>query len=307
MWGVGNELNYLSSKFNLSDFKHIYSNVKVWQSVNEIAKMIHQIDPNHPTTTTLAGPSEIIRYINYFCPEIDILSVNTFGSLPDLSQKIYDLGWKGPYVVTEWGPTGYWESPRTLWDVAIEETSTQKGNLLKERYESSIGKDKERCLGSYIFMWDVKQERTHTWFSLFIDSGEEMSMVDALHYLWTERWPENKSPVIEPITINGKKAIDNVVVVSDSIYTAAVVAYDEEDLLQYKWEILPEITGLNLNEGGDGEMKPESIKGLIVTAENYSQISFKTPSKEGAYRLYVYAFDGHKNVATANIPFYVMQ
>ena len=43
IWSIGNELN-------LS-----YTNPRVWDAVNEISKMIHQVDPNHLTTTTLAG------------------------------------------------------------------------------------------------------------------------------------------------------------------------------------------------------------------------------------------------------------
>ena len=42
-WIIGNELNIGSS------------NPKVWNAVNEIALMIHEVDPNHPATTALAG------------------------------------------------------------------------------------------------------------------------------------------------------------------------------------------------------------------------------------------------------------
>ncbi len=36
LWGIGNELSAG------------YKNRKVWSAVNEVARMIHQIDPNHP-------------------------------------------------------------------------------------------------------------------------------------------------------------------------------------------------------------------------------------------------------------------
>jgi beta-galactosidase/beta-glucuronidase len=42
IWGIGNELNLLAT------------NPKVWDAVNDISKMIHEIDPNHLTTTSLA-------------------------------------------------------------------------------------------------------------------------------------------------------------------------------------------------------------------------------------------------------------
>ena len=43
IWSIGNELNLGAT------------NPKVWDAVNEISEMIHEIDPNHLTTTTLAG------------------------------------------------------------------------------------------------------------------------------------------------------------------------------------------------------------------------------------------------------------
>ena len=63
MWGIGNELN----------LRH--KNPKVWDAVNDLSKMIHQIDPNHPTTTMLAGaePDEI-KLVAKRCPDLDLLS-----------------------------------------------------------------------------------------------------------------------------------------------------------------------------------------------------------------------------------------
>ena len=43
MWGIGNELDLQ------------YTNTVVWSAVQDIAKYIHEIDPNHPTSTVTAG------------------------------------------------------------------------------------------------------------------------------------------------------------------------------------------------------------------------------------------------------------
>ncbi|NND93721.1 MAG: hypothetical protein HKN45_02590, partial [Flavobacteriales bacterium] len=43
LWGVGNENDLF------------YSNIKVWDAIQDIAAMIHEVDPNHPTSTVTAG------------------------------------------------------------------------------------------------------------------------------------------------------------------------------------------------------------------------------------------------------------
>ena len=173
MWGVGNELNLN------------YKNPKVWDAVNDIAKMIHQEDPYHPVTTMLAGVNpEVVKAVIERCPDLDLLAVQVYGGLPKVPEQIRRAGWKKAYIVTEWGPTGHWESPITPWKAAIEETSSEKAEVYRKRYEASIKIDKN-CLGSYVFLWGQKQERTPTWYGLFTEAGEESEVIDVMQYLWT--------------------------------------------------------------------------------------------------------------------------
>ncbi|MEO6638169.1 MAG: glycoside hydrolase family 2 TIM barrel-domain containing protein, partial [Ginsengibacter sp.] len=114
-WGIGNELNLQ------------YKNLKVWNAVNDISKMIHSLDPNHPTCTVLAGVNkELVDYIKVKCSDIDFLSINTYGGLATLPKTVTNAGWEGAYMVTEWGPTGHWEGLSTEWKSPIEETSSEK-------------------------------------------------------------------------------------------------------------------------------------------------------------------------------------
>ncbi|MEM9328409.1 MAG: glycoside hydrolase family 2 TIM barrel-domain containing protein, partial [Bacteroidota bacterium] len=98
IWAVGNELNLNAT------------NPKVWDAVNDISKMIHEIDPNHLTTTTLAGiGQELVDDIKMRATDLDLLSIQMYGDIVNLPRYIEETGWDGPYMVTEWGATGHWE------------------------------------------------------------------------------------------------------------------------------------------------------------------------------------------------------
>ncbi len=209
---------------------------------------------------------------------------------------------EGPYMVTEWGPTGHWESLQTPWKAAIEETSSQKAAVYKNRYEASIKQDKH-CVGSYVFLWGQKQERTPTWYGLFTEQGEESEVIDVMQYLWTGSWPQNRAPHIDSLLLDSKKATDFIYLQPDKDYIINVFASDpDQDKMTARWELLPEST--DLKNGGDRESRPAAIPASIVE-KNLTQAVLKTPEKEGPYRIFLYMSDGHNKVATANIPFYV--
>ena len=291
-WGIGNELNLQ------------YKNVKVWDAVNEISKMIHELDPNHPTTTVIAGINkDVVDHIKQRASDLDLLAVNTYGGLATLPRAVRQAGWTGAYMVTEWGPTGHWESLSTAWRSPIEETSSEKAAVYKSRYEYSVERDKEKCIGSYVFLWGQKQERTPTWYGIFTEKGEESEVVDVMHYLWSGNWPKNRAPHLYSLQIDNKKAVQNVYLSAGTSYNASAVAFDpDNDKLTYRWELLPEAT--QLGEGGDYEPRPKPIEGLLKPNDKGNAV-LKAPNAEGAYRLFVYVMDGNNNVATANLPFYV--
>jgi len=292
IWGIGNELNLR------------YTNPKVWNAVNDISKMIHEVDSNHLTTTSLAGISaNEISLIKERCSDIDILSIQMYGDLPNLPKLVREYGWDGAYMVTEWGATGHWEVPKTEWGAPIEENSSLKAANYLKRYKGGIEADSTQCIGSYVFLWGQKQERTPTWYGVFLEDGNETESVDVMHYLWNDNsWPTNRTPQINSFTLNSKTAYQNVKIENNKIYKAELKIHDfENDEIVYKWEILPEST--NLQDGGDFEKKPKAVKFESINEQN-GRISFKM-HESGDFRLFVYAYDGNGNAAAANIPFRV--
>ena len=239
IWAIGNELN-------LS-----YNNPKVWNAVNEISEMIHEIDPNHLTTTTLAGVSQReISRIKERASDLDLLSVQMYGDLPNLPKLIREFGWEKAYMVTEWGATGHWEVPTTSWGAPVEDNSTVKAAHYLDRYKSGIEVDTEQCVGSYVFLWGNKQERTPTWYGIFLRDGQETESVDVMHYIWNGVYPENRTPQVKSFTIDGQDAYQSVTVEADQKMEAVAEIFDfEGDAITYTWEILREAT--NVSHGGD--------------------------------------------------------
>ena len=303
MWALGNELDHVPQK--VYEPNKIYYNMKVWNAVNDLAKAIHEIDPDHPVMTVVGSITKhkITALINQ-CPDLDLLGINEYGDLLKIPQWLRDWGWNKPYQVTEWGPTGFWQTLRTPWGFHIEETSSEKADKYKERYEGTISGDKEMCLGSYVFLWRQHQEYTHTWFGMFDKEWRETEAVDVMRYEWTGEWPRNRAPRVKSMQINGKSARDFITLVPGENAIAKVVMEDPDadDVIRYEWELLREQT--NFGYGGNGEKKPEAIDcSFIMNADG--TVRFTAPLEAGPYRLYVAGFDKGNHIATANIPIYV--
>ena len=298
MWALGNELDFIQA--NVKD-KY---NLKVWDAVDALTKAIHQIDPNHPVMTVVGSINkDKITDLLTKCPDLDLLGINEYGDLDKIPQWLRQYGWQKPYVVTEWGPTGFWQVPKTPWKAPIEETSSQKADKYRERYERAILTDKDRCLGSYVFLWRQHQERTHTWFGMFDREGRETEAVDVMHYEWTGTWPQNRTPRLDSVRIGRLTAYDGVYLQPGGSYKAQAWVTDPDgEPVQYRWEVLRE--GTRFPYGGNGEPRPPTVPGVMTGAAT-PQVSCQAPAEEGPYRLFVYAYDGAGNWATANVPFYV--
>ena len=291
-WFIGNELNF--------DF----TNPKVYDAVNDAAKLIKSIDPHHPTTTTIAGfDKKALKAIQQRAPDLDFVSFQLYADVVNLPKYIRKFGYEGPYMITEWGAVGHWEVFKTKWGAPVETTSSEKASNYAKSYVKAIEPEGKQLIGNYVFLWGQKQERTSTWYGMFLDSGERTEAIDVMHYVWRGSWPANRSPRVSPIALDEKVAFDNVYLFSGDSYEATINAVDpDNDELQFRWEVRKESTATEV--GGDQEAIPPVVEGLIKNAGKQT-ITLTAPQDAGAYRLYAYVYDGKGNAAHANFPFFV--
>jgi len=286
LWGIGNEME----GYEAGD------SPAIWSAVNDIAAMIKQVDPAHPTMTVTAeiGGGRVAS-VEKLCPAVDIHGINAYGGAPSLPERYRKAGGTKPYVLTEFGQAGAWETGKTDWGAPFEQTSTEKSATYRRVYESAVTGAPGLALGSYVFNWGFKMEATATWFGMFLDDGSRLATVDTMTELWSGTPPANLSPTVQPLVLDG----DGQVNPGAEVRVAAVTADPEGGPLRARWALRRESN--EYATGGDYRPMLPDIEGAILKGGTEGA-RVRMPREPGAYRLFLYAYDDHGNAATANVP-----
>ncbi len=116
MWLLGNENNMPVDNLGVNATR---TNAELYperyaQFLNEVAAMIHELDPNHPVAVGNLGTG-LMEYYDQYASEIDILGVNSypgksgFGTLWGDVKRKFDR----PVLITEYGADVYDENLQT--------------------------------------------------------------------------------------------------------------------------------------------------------------------------------------------------
>jgi hypothetical protein len=301
MWVIGNETELSVSKED---------RIRVWKAVQQITEMIKQVDGEHPVITVVAGiGGSKLRELDEYCPALDAVGINTYSGATSLPSAIAGQGWKRPWLLTEFGPRGHWEVGKTCWGVPIEDSSTLKATLYLKAYKRAV-EGQPTCLGSYAFLWGQKQEKTHTWYGMFLPEGNRLGAVDAMTMAWTGKWPAQRCPEIgiRVITIrsNGAVADSATHIFPAGSKVQCTVDVKDADGARHttRWDLRRDVTD-NPSSGGDAEPPTPPIKDAVVSVEN-DQATIQLPDVAGNYRIFVYHFNPDGSAATANLPIQVV-
>ena len=284
-WALGNEMEDAQGK-----------NGAVWTQINNLARLVKELDPAHPTMTVIAEiGGDKVKNFHALCSDVDILGINSYGGAASVADRYRKLGGTKPFILTEYGPNGIWETQKDAIGAYPELTSTAKAEAYRRAYRSTVLGADGLCLGSYAFLWGQKQEVTATWFSMFLSDGTRLGTAEAVAELWTGKAPTNRVPIIQSLTFNGSRTGK-----PGATGTAVLEASDPDgDPLKVTW-LLQRDPG-EYGSGGDKEATPPTFPEALVKTDSHSA-TMVFPNDGGLYRLFVIVRDDHGGGAVANVP-----
>jgi hypothetical protein len=224
------------------------------------------------------------------------VGVNTYAGAASVATRYAALKPTKPYIITEFGPPGFWEVGTTAWGAPIEPTSNEKAESYRRAYLGSIHQ-KPKCLGSYAFLWGNKQERTATWFGMFLPDGVKVSTVDTMSELWTGKSPQAACPVIKELKAEGATQLKP----KQTLKIKLSANDPAQNPLRVRWIVQPEQTK-TLTAGKEESLLPEIQSAIIRSDASGCEIS--APTEPGGYRIFAYVHNA-SGASVGNIPFHV--
>ena len=287
MWGIGNEME------GYGDGDHPV----IWKHVNEAARLAKSLDTNHPVMTVIVElGGKRIQSVNQYCPDVDIVGINTYAGASSIATRYAALKPAKPYLIAEFGPPGFWEVGKTAWGAPIEPTSPEKAESYRRAYLGSI-QQQPCCLGSYAFFWGNKQECTATWFGMFLPDGTKVNALDTMTELWTGKPPQAACPVIKELKPAGSTRLNP----GEPLKIRLVAVDPANRPFRVRWVVQPEQTR-TLGAGREEPLLPELRSAIQNGDERGCEIT--APQNAGGYRVFAYVHND-AGASVGNVPFQV--
>lgn len=268
-WNIGNETIYWTENEE--------ERVAFLKFLRHVLDEVHRIDPHHPVIYTTAYTAAI-PYIKQHVPQLDILGVNVYGGLDQMHARIInDL--EIPYLVTEYGTLGNWDTTKDMNGVSVEANDEVKADYYK-RYAHKIESFNGYCLGSFAFYLGDTTQVSSSWWNLTHGPYPKYSYV-VLQALYTGNAPSIKPPVIKDIDFSQRKDLSP----GEKIDVTVRMRHGHNNLIyEYFVTTASEETYLDAypNQRVDVSIIGKGASALITA-----------PSKERLYRVYAVAKDGN--------------
>ncbi|MHC3452701.1 discoidin domain-containing protein [Streptomyces prasinus] len=277
MWNVGNEsvlgLQNCYSGAELEVQRNAYTGF-----VNDVAKKIHSIDPDHPVTSTDAWTGAW-PYYKRNAPDLDLYSMNSYGDICGVQEDWEKGGYTKPYLITEGGPAGEWEVPDDANGVPDEPTDVQKAEGYTKAWDCVTG-HRGVALGATLFHYGVEHDFGGIWFNLVPDGLKRLSYYAVKKAYSGSTSGDNTPPVITNMAVDPAASA----AAGEEFTVRADVRDPDGDPITYKVFL----SGNYAN--GDKRL----VEAKWRSTDN-GTFAVTAPEKLGVWKVYIQAEDGRGN------------
>jgi hypothetical protein len=292
IWNLGNETGGL-----LKDHFHqpylVEVRIAYLRMVDSMARRIHEIDKGSLVTSSLEHTRYLggeLNYLRQIAPSLDVVGINSYyteqiGALDSICARF--LGDKA-YIVTEFGPEGYWDVLYNRFDhegFLRDEDDLADADHMGRNWKNYVEEKKGANLGGVAFCWRERFEGSANWFGITDQKG----MKKASYYALKKVWGDSSANIHwKSIRLIGPYSM----VKHDQRYIYRVQNANQQ-FNRYEWKVFSEGTFQKVGSvrvHGKGELAEISV-----------------PALPGKYRVYVYAYDKAGNVITVSKPISVIR
>ncbi|MFD8251008.1 discoidin domain-containing protein [Streptomyces werraensis] len=277
MWNVGNEsvlgLQNCYSGAELEAQRNAYTGF-----VNDVAKKIHSIDPDHPVTSTDAWTGAW-PYYRRNAPDLDLYSMNSYGDICGVREDWEQGGYTKPYLITEGGPAGEWEVPDDANGVPDEPTDVQKAEGYTKAWNCVTG-HRGVALGATLFHYGTEHDFGGIWFNLLPDGLRRLSYYAVKRAYTATAGNDNTPPVVSALAVSPASSAP----AGGEFTVRADVRDPDGDPITYKIFL----SGNYAN--GDKRLVEASWR-----STGNGTFAVRAPEKLGVWKVYLQAEDGRGN------------
>jgi len=274
-WVIGNEVWGM--------FKHSYQQpyitdmrIAYVRFVEKLAKQIKAIDPERPVFVACENSEELAGAISdytTYAPSVDVIGINTYYDTHYrmLPQMMTTYGKSKPYIVSEFGPQGYWHpnyTPRSKEGLLNEPAASQKALLYAKRWNEHIEGKQGLNLGGFAYCWSERYEGSSTWFGLVDSEGRKKPGYYALQKAYTGKTDKMPEVKISEMEVSKRRLSPNEVI-SLKLNISNNTATD----LEINWKVV------------NNNYQKVSAE-IQATRPDSSAVTIRMPQKAGTYWLH---------------------
>lgn len=275
MWNVGNEVMIFSSTEE--------EKIAFCRFLENLVQDIKKIDPNHPVVYAAASYANI-KYLKKYVPSLDIVGMNSYGSIRPVQGNWDFLDFNKPYVITEYGPSLPQDRPKDENDRSIELTDWQKASMYKVR-TGQIWDFKGCNLGGFVFHLGETTQESMTWWNINAGNNKRLSYWK-IYELYTGKPAPPFIPQIKQMELSKIKNISPGEIINVKVKLRGEVPGE----LNYKYRFSTSIEGVL-------QYYVNEYINVEVTGRG-NEVEIKAPSEKGIYRVYCFVTDRRGNVSS---------